>query len=203
MAAPPEARPPAGRCAPRQGGASLIEVMVAVVVLSIGLLSLGLMISFAVQMPKVSGYRMIATNIAASQIERMRANPAGVFADNYSVALNYDGSSAAITDPGACAYPTCTPATLATNDIFLAQNAARVELPAGGIRVQCSNPSTGVAESCSTVVPSSSGDILIVWREPSNNAITPNLSTSDQCPQDSAFQALDPAPRCLLVRFKI
>jgi hypothetical protein len=56
----------------RQGGASLIEVLVAVLILSFGLLSLGAMLSLSVQMPKLSGFRTTATNIASDHIERIR-----------------------------------------------------------------------------------------------------------------------------------
>ena len=60
-----------------QMGSSLIEVLVAVVLLSLGMLSLGISLSFAVQMPRLSGYRATAINLAVSHIERIRANPGG------------------------------------------------------------------------------------------------------------------------------
>ena len=60
-----------------QGGALLIEVLVAMLLLSFGMFSLGAMMSFSVQMPKLSGYRSTAVNLASSHIDRIRANPAG------------------------------------------------------------------------------------------------------------------------------
>ena len=60
----------ATRYCQQQRGATLIEVLVAVLILSFGLLSLGAMLSYAVQLPKLSGHRMIATNIASDHIER-------------------------------------------------------------------------------------------------------------------------------------
>lgn len=67
-----------------QSGATLIEVLVAILILSFGMLSLGAMMSFAVQLPKLSGYRSTATNLASSYVERIRANPIG-FQDRKSV----------------------------------------------------------------------------------------------------------------------
>ena len=55
-----------------QAGASLLEVLIAILLLSIGLISLGSMLSFSVQMPKLSGYRSGAVNLASSYVERMR-----------------------------------------------------------------------------------------------------------------------------------
>jgi Tfp pilus assembly protein PilV len=76
----------------RQGGASLIEVLVAVLILSFGLLSLGAMLSLSVQMPKLSGFRTTATNIASDHIERIRANPDG-FKNGAYVLSSYTGPS--------------------------------------------------------------------------------------------------------------
>ena len=71
-----------------QAGASLIEVLIAILILSFGMLSVGSMLSFSIQMPKLSAYRATATHLAASQVERIRANPEGFAAGNYSAALN-------------------------------------------------------------------------------------------------------------------
>jgi type IV pilus assembly protein PilV len=96
----------------RQAGASLIEVLVAVLILSFGMLSLGAMLSFSVQMPKLSGYRTTATNIAADHIERIRANPGEFALGTYSSTLSYDGTFNAVALDN-CTYPNCTSATVA------------------------------------------------------------------------------------------
>ena len=72
----------------KQTGASLIEVLVAILILSFGMLSLGAMMSFGVQLPKLSGYRATATSLAAGYTERVRANPNAFTNNLYTAALN-------------------------------------------------------------------------------------------------------------------
>ena len=61
----------------RQSGATLLEVLVTVLILSFGMLALGGMMAYAIQLPKMSGNRATAMMLAASHVERMRANTAG------------------------------------------------------------------------------------------------------------------------------
>jgi type IV pilus assembly protein PilV len=74
----------------RHSGASLIEVLVAILVLSFGMLALGSMMAYAVQMPKLAAYRATAANLAASHIERMRGNTAGFATDSYVETMTYN-----------------------------------------------------------------------------------------------------------------
>jgi type IV pilus assembly protein PilV len=180
----------------QQSGASLIEVLVAVLILSFGMLSLGAMLSFSVQMPKLSGYRSTATNIASDHIERIRANSGEFATGAYSSTLSYnesfDKDAIAATD---CAYPACSSGQLATMDIQATRRAARILLPAGGMIVNCD----GVCSSSNAY-----GRIWIVWQEPSSSvALT---AASDYCPVEvtgSYPTGSHPAPRCLYVRFKV
>jgi type IV pilus assembly protein PilV len=175
----------------RQRGATLIEVLVAILVLSFGMLALGGMMAYGVQMPKLAAHRATAANLAAAHIERIRANPAGFHAGNYSKAVSYDGTFAAIALVP-CAFPTCTATTLADMDAAATSNAVRNQLPAGGMLTSC-DPTP-----CST---QSYGNIWIIWQEPATNAtLTPG--STDACP-DAVAAFTDPAPRCLYARFKL
>lgn len=177
----------------RQTGASLIEVLVAVLLLSFGLLALGAMLSFSVQAPKLSSYRAAAANLASDFTERIRANPEGFAANNYESPLSYDGTSTslALND---CVYATpCTAATLATMDIAAINSAVRAGLPAGGMLMKCDT---------SPCTKGSYGNLWILWKEPTTVAVLG--ASSDNCPTDeAAWSALDPKPRCLYVRFKV
>lgn len=172
-----------------QAGASLIEVLVAMLLLSLGMLALGAMLSFAVQMPKLSGYRANAVNLASGYIERMRANPEGFSTtpSAYDKPNSYDGSQAkrTIRSSERCTYPSCDSATLATMDFEEMQVAVRAELPAGGLFMERDG---------------SSGNLWIMWQEPDTYAAL-DPSSSDNCP--TAVADADPKPRCLYVRFKI
>ena len=175
----------------RQSGASLIEVLVAVLILSFGLLSLGAMLSFSVQMPKLSGFRTTATNIASDHIERIRANPDEFALGTYTLASNYDGTFNTVS-LAECAYPACTSATLAAMDNAATRSAARTLLPKGSLMVSCD--AVGCAAS------NTYGNIWVIWEEPDMNAAL-NAGTSDNCPP--AVATFTPKPRCLYVRFKL
>lgn len=176
----------------KQRGASLIEVLVAILILSFGMLSLGAMLSYSVQMPKLSGYKTTATNIATDHIERIRANAGEFSLGAYISTLSYDGTFNNIVLAN-CNYPNCTSAQLATMDIAASRRAARIGLPAGGMIVKCDG---GVCSS------NSYGNIWIVWQEPSTSAAL-NSTASDNCPTEVTGTFTNPAPRCLYIRFKI
>lgn len=177
-----------------QSGATLIEVLVAVVILAFGLLSLGGMLSFAIQMPKLSAYRATATNLAASYVERIRANPNAFVNGSYAVGLNetvdWSFADIALSD---CNYSSCTETTLATMDVAAVRRAVRRQLPAGDMIMKCDpNP----------CVQNGSGDLWIIWQEPSTFAAL-DPGTSDNCPTEATAIYTNPAPRCLYVRFRV
>lgn len=172
----------------RQAGASLIEVLVAVLLLSFGILALGTLLSFSVQMPKLAAYRATATNLASSHIERIRANTNG----DYTSSLSYDGTFAPISTAN-CA-PTCTAAELwSYMDKKYTESAARAELPAGGLMVTCDTIP-------SSTVKCPSGSLWVMWQEPSTVAEI-NSANSDNCPPE--VTSFHPMPRCLYVKFRI
>lgn len=171
----------------RQAGASLIEVLVAVLLLSFGILALGTLLSFSVQMPKLAAYRATATNLAASHIERIRANPNG----DYNSSLSYDGKFTEI-ETADCS-PACTDELRSLMDKKYTENAARAELPAGGLEVTC-DTIPGSTVKCP------SGNLWVVWQEPSTVAAI-NSANSDNCPPKVTANFKDPMPRCLYVRF--
>lgn len=176
---------------PRETGSSLIEVMVSILLLSFGILAIGLTMAYAVQMPKLSGYRATAVDLAANYVERMRANPGGL-SQYAAVATSYDGTTTqAAAAPVPCAYPTCTSATLVAMDSQQIAYAARVQLPAGGVFVSCDDG------TCTNSV----ANVWIIWQQPDTFAAL-DSSTGDNCP-DSVSQSAVPQPRCLYARFKL
>ena len=181
-----------------QSGAFLIEVMVATLLLSFGVLPLVAMMTFAVQMPKLAGYRATAVNLASNYVERMRANPANpanparLFPYGEE-ASSYDGTRADIpAPPSLCNYPTCDTDTMVIRDVYEMQVAARRELPAGGVFVSCD------VIGCSNGI----GNLWIMWQEPDTFAAL-NPSSSDNCPDVVTSTYTNPGPRCLYVRFKL
>lgn len=172
-----------------QSGSSLIEVMISILLLSFGILAIGLTMAYAVQMPKLSGYRATAVDLAANYVERMRANP-GALSSYMAVPGSYDGTQTPLAAVTPCAYPSCTSATLVTMDSQQIQFAARSELPAGGVLVTCDDG------TCTNTI----GNVWIVWLQPDSFAAISSAS-SDNCP--AAVASYSPAPRCLYARFKL
>jgi type IV pilus assembly protein PilV len=187
-------------------GATLIEVLVAILLLAFGLLAIGSMMAFAVQGPKLSAYRSTASNLAASHVERMRANPEGFASNSYTSALNGSAwSFTAISLTSAdCAYPNCTEATLAAMDVQAARGAIRRELPAGDLEMWCSTPAApNTAVACTKATQ---GNLWIIWQEPNTNMLLG--ANSDYCPPDvtSTYTGYPTSPtpaRCLYIRFKV
>jgi type IV pilus assembly protein PilV len=180
--------------ASHQSGVSLIEVMVAILILSFGLLALGAVLAYAVQLPKSSGYRSTATLLAAEYIERIRVNPTGL-PNGFYTGSSYDGTGS-IPSLSPCTYPACTSTaldnSLGTMDKAYLQRALRQQLPNGGFKL--SRATVGGVNS------DIAGDLWIIWDEPSSFAAL-NSANSDNCP--SSVATYTPQPRCLYVRFEL
>ncbi|TXT36033.1 MAG: hypothetical protein FD135_4548 [Comamonadaceae bacterium] len=177
-----------------QKGASLVEVLVSILILSFGMLSLGAMLGFAVQAPKISAHRATATNLASAYIEMMRANK-DEFAKASSTYLKdntFDGTTTKITakNKNSCTYPDCSSSDIAKADFDEFQVAIRDELPAGGFLV----------EQDSADINRTSGNLWIMWTEPQTFAAL-NTAKSDNCPTMS--KSVKATPSCLYVRFKL
>jgi len=93
-----------------QRGVSLIEVMIAVLVFSVGLLGLSGLLVMAVRSSHAAYLRTQVTFLAGSMIERMRANPIAVWRGDYDGEATADGSAAS------CNTAACTPTELAARD---------------------------------------------------------------------------------------
>jgi len=125
----------------RQLGFNLIEVMIALVIISVGLLGLaGLQVS-SLKQNQSAYYRSQATILAYDIADRMRANMNEVDAGSYFVAsgaeetdcINYTGSATG-----------CSASDMASHDLWEWQQALMDELPLGGGRV-CRSDLTGDA----------------------------------------------------------
>lgn len=117
-----------------QSGTTLIETMVALLVLSIGLLGIA-----AMQMSGLfnnrSGYeRSQAVMLAEEILERVRVNPTGAADGNYNTAVG----TAVAAPVGDClgAAANCTPAELAAEDLGLWKQRLNAILAGGDGSVQ-------------------------------------------------------------------
>jgi type IV pilus assembly protein PilV len=116
-----------------QKGSSLLEVLVAILIMSFGLLGLAGMTMASLQYAKMAQFQTIGTQLAASYGDSIRGNVTGFMAGNYNQLATYTGASSGITVP-VCTIPTkCTAAEIAAIDAAEWTNNLRRRLPGGGL----------------------------------------------------------------------
>ena len=99
---------------PRQAGFSLVEALVALVVLSIGMLGIAALYVESLRAGRSALLRTQAVALASDMADRIRANPAGT--TNYIKAVDDAGTITANCAPGGSG---CTGAQMAAHDIAL------------------------------------------------------------------------------------
>jgi len=123
----------------RQSGFSLVEVLIALVIMSVGMLGIAGLYVQSMQAGRTSMFRHHAVTLAGDVADRIRANPRAGTAYNH--AANATGTDNSCVTGGV----DCNPAAMAANDIFLWQAQADDTLPSGSIAVVFSagaNPPT-------------------------------------------------------------
>ncbi len=169
----------------RMSGLSLIEILVTVVVLSIGLLGIAGMQAFGMRYSHDSYARSQANIFANELIERMHANPDGVRNGDYKdaegsaaldcSAVTNDPAHTANAAPNCAGASTCTVTELAQLDFFrtrcgqfLAGPGVLVGgvenlLPGGAITITCTDSSVGVAPACEG---DNTRTVRVTWQDP-------------------------------------
>ena len=110
-------------------GFTLIEVLIAMLVLAVGLLGLAGLQATSLRNNQSAYNRSQATQLAYDIADRMRANVAGIATYTAIKPISAAGAQAhclAVSTP-----PTCTTADMAENDLFEWNRAVRTTLPLG------------------------------------------------------------------------
>ncbi len=137
-----------------QRGFNLVEVLIALIIMSVGMLGIAGLYVQSLQAGRTSMFRHNAITLAGDVADRIRANPralaayAGAGADNGCVEGNKN----------------CTPAEMAGNDILLWEQQADDTLPAGDVEITFDD----------TVTPPEY-EINVTWEEPGE---TPNYTVT-------------------------
>ena len=130
----------------QQVGFSLVEVLITLVIMSVGMLGIAGLYVQSMQAGRTSMFRHNAVTLAGDVADRIRANPRAAIAYIDPVGANNNcvlgGAS-------------CTPAQMAANDILLWKTQAADTLPAGDVTVVFDN----------TVNPPTY-QITVSWNEP-------------------------------------
>jgi type IV pilus assembly protein PilV len=127
------------------GGFTLVEVLIALIVLSVGMLGIAGLYVHSMQAGRTSMFRHHAVTLAGDVGDRIRANPRAGPA--YALA----GSNNNCVNGGV----DCTPGQMAANDIFLWDQQAADTLPNGTVTVVYDN----------AVMPPTY-EITVQWTEP-------------------------------------
>ena len=136
----------------QQHGFSLVEVLIALIIMSVGMLGIATLFVQSMQAGRTSMFRHHAVTMAGDVADRIRANPlagvayAGQGADNGCVATGND----------------CNAAAMAANDILLWEAQADESLPNGTVTVTYND-----------VVAPPEYTIRIDWDEPGEDPNAP------------------------------
>lgn len=179
-------------------GASLIEVLVAVLLLSIGILSMVGLQTSALRLTKESQFQGSAAELASSFSETVRANVAGAMAGNYSFVQPYAPPAGPIALPAQqCNNPAaaCTPAQIAAVDLARWRESARQALPGGSLFANVTTP-LGTAQS--PVI-----DLWVLWQGPETDdaADAATAQLNGNCP--AQMGNANPRPQCMQFRIQL
>jgi type IV pilus assembly protein PilV len=180
----------------RQGGVSLIEVLVAMLIVSLGVLAMAGLLATASRYGRTSEFRAVATMLANDMADRIRANKAALLESTSAYDMTGDYSSWA-EEPGdgaACLDVTaCTAAEIAVQDRAAWGQAVFAGLPGGAGFVSVSEAMAGGAVGRNFTV-----DVWVAWLDPDADTDLPTAEDEKECPP--AFQEQDPQPRCAFFR---
>ena len=129
-----------------QKGFSLIEVLIALIIMSVGMLGIASLYVQSMQAGRTSLFRHNAVTLAGDVTDRMRANP--------TAGVAYEGAGA----DNSCIAPnnvTCNNVQMAAQDVLLWDQQAVDSLPNGNVAITFDN----------TVVPPIY-TVAITWDEP-------------------------------------
>ena len=154
----------------RNQGSSLIEVLVSIVIASIGLLALAGVNASSIRYTKMSQYRGTATQLAGDIAERMRANKVGAASYDFQADFTAQQTLPAAVSPLCNSYATtCTAGEVAAFDLQTWRVIVRNQLPEGSAFIIYHGPPVGAA------------DVWIAWRDPAV-ADDDAATTGAECP---------------------
>lgn len=203
---------PVTDCRRRQRGASMIEVLVAILIVSLGVISMAGLLATATRLAKASEMRAIASLLAADIGDRMKANLCGVRGEyvnpqdakaprckdqvqSYNLVDAFAVMAEAPEDADACAdVKACTPGELAAIDLAEWRQALYHALPNGSGYVQYDAGAAGAGGGAA--------DVWIAWLDPqalsSDEFADLDAANAKTCPP--GFKDATPQPRCMYFR---
>lgn len=125
------------RAHPRQQGFTMLEVLIAVLIFSLGIIGVAGLLIFSIQSNHVAYLRTQVTFLAHNMANRMGANPVGLWSGDYNITAIKAGGTAV----SSCAAG-CSSADLATHDIEAWSQQLHTFLPEAKADITCVNPTS-------------------------------------------------------------
>ena len=145
-------------------GFTLIEVLVSVIILAVGLLGIARLQGLSLRNNQSALLRTQATQFAYDMADRMRTNNLGFSAGNYNLP-----ASTAVSNCETAAG--CTPAQMATNDMYVWSTVLNNTLPAGvGIVCLDSTPDDGASDTAPACDGSGTVYAIKIWWQDDRNS---------------------------------
>lgn len=168
----------------RERGASMIEIVITMLIMSIGLLGLGALQINAMKFQKSASQKSEATQSAYDLSERIRANGLGVIASDYLYTTAYATTVSHLPPIPECSITKCTANEIARIDLaqWLQNLASRLR---GGAGYVIKNSVGGY-------------DVTVMWREQNDQSSASDLDPA--CPNEPRL-APGAGVRCYVVRF--
>lgn len=146
------------------GGFTLLEVLIAIVIVSVGLLGVAAMQATTLKNAGSSKYRSTAISMTSDMSDRLRANLEGVRQGNFVVGTGYNRPRTSPVDPAyatpqpSCRSIGCLPAAMALDDLAAWQQRLTASLPRGTGVVCIDSGTLGTATfNGTTIVPQCDG----------------------------------------------
>ncbi|MBI5925442.1 MAG: type IV pilus modification protein PilV [Aquabacterium sp.] len=179
-----------------QQGVSLIEVLVAILVIALGILTMLAMQINSTKLTKTSEVRAMGALLVSDLADRMRANRTGFEAGEYT--FTETTSAPTITKTCTASNSNCTPAEMAAQDKFDWLTNIRDSLPTGTARISAVDTASG----------KNGVDVWLIWLDPkeASDAGTPSPSTcppQDELADSVKTASLSGALRCMYFRINV
>jgi type IV pilus assembly protein PilV len=163
----------------RDAGFTMLEVLIAILVIAIGLLGLAGLQAISLKQGQSAYYRSVATQLGYDMSDRMRGNLNGVLGNAYNrTGINTDYSTAVANCTTTAG---CVAADLARNDGFEWQQLVQTLLP-GGEGIVCldgqpDDGTSGTDHGCDGAIPGNPNErplhaIKIWWTDDRSEAST-------------------------------
>ncbi len=129
----------------REGGFSMIEVLVTLLIISLALLGTAGLQAYSMRLNQGGQFRSLAVFLAADLAERLEGNKAGATAGSYAVTSTTGAAYVAGTTSAssACVTGACNAANLAAYDLSQWQSAVAASLPQSSWSVVLTQAASG------------------------------------------------------------